>query len=60
MRQLRVVLELGGRVTGRIRLGDPQLHAVQVAVGQAGVLLGVRDAVTGTHEIQLPGPDDLL
>ena len=59
-RQLGVVRERGRAVAGRLRLGHPQLHAVELAAVAAGRLLGVGDAVPGGHQVELPGPDDLL
>jgi hypothetical protein len=57
--ELGVVLEGGGAVAGPLRLGDPQLDAVQLAT-VAGALLGVGDAVAGRHQVELAGPDELL
>lgn len=55
-----MVLECRGTVACRRRLCDPELHRVQLTPCEAGVLLGVGDAIPGRHEIQLPGPDELL
>ena len=43
--QLGVVLERGRAVAGRLGLGHPELHAVEVAAVAAGGLLGVGHAV---------------
>jgi hypothetical protein len=55
-----VVLEGGPAVAGRLGLGDPKLDAVQLAAVAAGRLLRVGDPLPGGHEVELPGPDDLL
>ena len=54
-----MVLEAGRAVAGALGLGDPQLHAVQLAAVAAGGLLGVGDAVPGRHQVELAGPDEL-
>jgi len=58
-RQLPVVLEGRCAVAGGFRLGHPELHGVQLC-RVPRILLGVRHAVAGGHEIQLAGPDELL
>ncbi len=58
--QLRMVLERGWAVAGGGRLGDPQLHAVQLTSEAPGSLLGVGDAVAGGHEVDLARCDQLL
>ena len=60
VRQLGVVLERRRAVSGRRRLGDPELDAVHVAAVAAGSLLGVGHAAAGGHEVELAGRDDLL
>ena len=55
-----VVLEGGGAVPGPLRLGDPQLDALEGSAVVTRGLLGVGDAVAGGHEVQLSGLDDLL
>ena len=55
-----MVLERCRPVFGGRGLGDPQLHAVQVAAVGAGALLGVGDAPPGRHQVELAGHDDLL
>jgi hypothetical protein len=59
-REVAVVLEGGRAVPSGLGLGDPQLHAVQPPGVGARRLLGVGDPVAGGHQVQLPGPDDLL
>ena len=54
-REVGVVFECGGSVTGGGGLGDPQLHAVEVSSVAAGAFLGVGDAVAGGHQVQLAG-----
>src|SRR3954466_16122481 len=41
-------------------LCDPQLYAVHAAVVADLVVFGVRDAVTGGHQVELPRADGLL
>src|SRR3954451_13863526 len=58
--EVGVMFEGGGSVPGVGRLGDPELHAVQVAAVSAGALFGVGDAATSGHEVELAGRDHLL
>jgi hypothetical protein len=58
--QLGVVLERRLAVPRRLRLGHPELHAVQRAAVVARRLLGVRQPAPGGHEVELPWADDLL
>ena len=55
-----MVLEVRRTVPGALGLCDPELDGVQLAHLEAGVLLGMGDAVSGRHDVQLPGPDELL
>ena len=57
--QLGVVLEGRVAVAGGLGLGHPELDRVQHRAA-AGILLGVRHAVAGGHEVELAGPDELL
>ncbi len=54
------MLEGGRAVPGRLGLGHPQLNPLQVAAIAARVLLAVRHAVAGGHQVELTGPDDLV
>jgi hypothetical protein len=47
-------------VTGLFGLGDPELNPLQVPAVGAGWLLGVGDAVSGAHQVQLSRSDQLL
>ena len=60
LRQLVVVLERRSVVAGRRRLRDPELDALDRSPIAARSLLGVRDAATGGHEVELAGSDHLL
>lgn len=57
--EFRVVFEGGWIATRSFGLSDPELDAVQAAV-ELGGFLGVRDATTGGHEIELSGTDQLF
>ncbi len=58
--QLGVVFESGRPVPGGLGLRHPELDALEFALEASGVLLGVGHAVASRHEIELPGPHDLL
>src|SRR4051812_17393006 len=55
-----MVFERGRAVASLFGLRDPELHAVQVAPIAVGRLFGVRDALSGCHEVELPRADRLL
>ena len=55
-----MVLERRLAVAGRVGLRDPQLDAVQLPAVGAGRLLGVRDAVTGGHQVELARSQHLV
>ena len=59
-RQLGQVLELGLGPPGGIGLRNPQLEAVHLTRGIVRALLGVGDAATGGHQVELTGPDELF
>lgn len=58
--EMRVVLEGRVRMSGALGLGHPKLDAVQLTPVPTSGLLGVRHALTGSHQVELPRPDDLL
>ena len=60
LREPTVMLEGRRPVTGRRCLGDPQLHAMELAAVGAGRLLRVRHPVPGGHQVELPRFDELL
>ena len=47
-------------VPGPFGLRDPELDAVQFAGCTIGRFLGVGDAVAGSHQVELSGPDELF
>src|SRR6478672_7909137 len=47
-------------VAGAFGLGDPQLHAVHVSDVTGRRLLRMRDAMAGSHEVELSRPDGLF
>ena len=55
-----MVLEGRRSVARAVGLSNPQLHPVEHSSIPAGRLLGMRDTVTGGHQVQLPGPDQLF
>ena len=59
-RGLGVVLEGRRAVAGPLGLGHPELHQLLATRGTGRHLLGVHDAVTGGHEVDLAGPEGLL
>ncbi len=59
-RQFPVVCEGRIAVAGAVGLCDPQLHAMQIAAVGVHRLLGVHDAASGGHEVQLAGSNELL
>ena len=59
-RQLVVMLEGRLNLAAGIRERNPELNAVQRGIVLGRRLLSVRDAAARRHEIELPGPDQLL
>ncbi len=55
-----VMGKAGWAVPGALGLGHPQLHSVHGSAPLASGILGVRDAMARGHEVELPGPDQLL
>ncbi len=59
-RQLAVMLEGRLNLAAGVRERNPELHAVQRGIVLGRRLLSVRDAAARRHEVELPGPDQLL